>query len=65
MNITDKNGTLIQEGYNAEVQIECGDRKTGVVIHVDKKMITIRSMMTDNNPDGVLFSAEPNKTVIL
>jgi len=65
MDCSDKNGTLIKEGENAEVQIECGDRKTGVVIQITDNLITVRHGVTDNDPDGVLFSAEPNKTVIL
>jgi len=61
----DKNGTLIQKGQNVKVQIQCGEWKTGVVIQTDKRLITIRHGVIDDNPDGVLFSAEPNKTVML
>lgn len=60
----DQNGNSIVAGRRAEVVIKSGEKKRGNVTQVFG-LVTIRSNVTDQNPDGILYSVEPEKVTML
>lgn len=61
----DQNGNLIVVGRRAEVEINSGQKRRGKVTLLHGDLVTIRSNVTDADPDGILFSVKPTKVTIL